>query len=684
MVKASEKKREIFDFFKDNADRLFDDNELVKSTKELVALFGKVIRGYRLYPRTNPAFSRFGDQFKTKLDQILSDIPSISLRISTNGFMLGSHLLDTGEKDREVVFFLYNDGLREIFFQKGTTKEEISQLFNVLAQCTLFANEDYDLSTLLWDYNFTNIGYITEDELIKQNLSLANDSDNTFSPFLVEELSYGAGLGGIGEIDREDGKDGSGNSPYEMAKSPDFETMDFEKYSELILKEDIPIDFNERKELLDQRLSNYIVGKMEMFKFDEALKRNSDAFVVNRFLKELSTRLMNSQGTKAGKELLDTAVSLWEKLLLFGSISGAVLFIKTLKTIAEQLKDTHPEYSQKIKETFSDLENEEFLSDFFFSVEDIPAEELAVIGEFFALIPSRKMEFLLSKINAIESKDTRLAVIRSCSKYLPISDDLIALTRHSDWKVVRNALALMKEKKDPRILPAIRATVSHPQKQARIEALALLMEFSIEEALPALERAAFSSARDVRSAAIQKILELKDDTLIKPIVNRLLLTHNLKKLEPDEVEEIFQMLISMRRYDLFDLLGQHLLTEDHDIRLSAIQAIQKATTMTHFSRFIVRAAEINTLSKMRPDELQAFCHLLKPEIFPELFAASGGMLTSSGTLFNKAVTTAKEEFYKAIFYYRNDPEAKRFIDRSLSSGNKETAKIVNKFKDKYL
>lgn len=684
MVKASEKKREIFDFFKDNSDRLFDDSDLVKSTKELVTLFGKVIRGYRLYPRTNPAFSRFGDQFKVKLDEILSDIPSISLRISTKGFMLGNHILDTGEKDREVVFFLYNDGLREIFFQKGTTKEEISQLFNVLAQCTLFANEDYDLSTLLWDYNFTNIGYITEDELIRQNISISNDSDNTFSPFLVEELSYGAGFGGIGEIDREDGKEGSGNSPYEMGKAANFETTDFEKYSELILKENIQVDFNERKELLNQRLSNYIVGKMEMFKFDEALKRNSDAFVVNRFLKELSTRLMNSQGTKAGKELLETAVSLWEKLLIFGSVSGAILFIRTLKTIAEQLKTTQPEYSRKIEETFSDLENEEFLSDFFFSVEDIPEEELAVIGEFFALIPSRKMDFLLSKINGIDSKDTRIAVIRSCAKYLPITDELIALTRHSDWKVVRNALALMKEKKDPRILPAIRATVSHPQKQARIEALALLMEFSVEEALPALERAAFSSARDVRSAAIQKILELRDNTAIKPIVNRLLIVHNLKKLDPDEVDEIFQMIVSMRRYDLFDLLGQHLLTEDHDVRIAAIQAIQKATTMTHFSKFIVRAADINSLAKMKPDELQAFCRLLKPEIFQELFAASGGMLTASGTLFNKTVTTAKEEFYKAIFYYRNDPEARKFIDRSLSAGNKETTKIVNKIKDKYL
>lgn len=684
MVKASDKKREIFDFFKDNADRLFDDQEIVKLTKELVGLFNKVIRGYRLYPRSNPAFSRFANYFKKKLDEILSDIPSISLRISTNGFMMGNHLLDTGERDREVVFFLYNDGLREIFFQQGTTLDEINQLFDILAQCTLFANEDYDLSTLLWDHNFTNIGYITEDELIKQNIAVSSEADDTFSPFRVEELSYGPGHDGIGEIDSSEGMKGTGESISDTAVAPKFEVTDFEKYSDLILKEDIQIDFNERKELLNQRLSNYIVGKMEMFKFDEALKRNSDAFVVNRFLKELSARLTSSQGTKAGRELLDTAVSLWEKLLLFGSVSGAIIFIQTLKDIAEQLKTTQPEYSKKIKETFSDLENEEFLTDFFFTVEDIPEEELAVIGKLFAMVPPKKTEFLLSKINSLESKETRIAIIKSCAKYLPVTDDLLALTRHSDWKIVRNAFAMMKEKADQRILPAIRAALSHPQKQARIEALALLMEFSIEEALPALERAVFSSARDVRSTAIEKILELKDSMTIRPIVNRLFQPSNLKKLEPDEIDNLFQMIISMRKYDLFDLLGQLLLAEDYDIRMKAIQAIQKATTMSHFSKFIVRAADINSLARMKQDELQAFCKLLKPEIFEELFSAAAGMLTASGSLFNKSVPNAKEEFYKTIFYYRNDPEARKFIDKSLSSGNKETVKIVNKIKDKYL
>ena len=684
MVKASDKKRKIYDFFKDNADRLFDDQELVRLTKELVGLFNKVIRGYRLYPRSNPAFSRFANYFKKKLDEILKDIPSVSLRISTNGFMLGNHLIETGDRDREVVFFLYNDGLREIFFQQGITIDEINQLFDILAQCTLFANEDYDLATLLWDHDFTNIGYITEDELVKQNISVSSDTDDTFSPFRVEELSYGPGFDGIGEIDSEEGMKGSGESISDTSISPKFEVTDFEKYSELIFKEDINIDFNERKELLNKRLSSYIVGKMEMFKFDEALKRNSDSFVVNRFLKELSDRLTHSHGTKAGKELLDTAVSLWEKLLLFGSVSGAILFIQTLKDIAAQLKTTQPEYSKKIEETFSDFENDEFLTDFFFTVEDIPAEEISVIGKLFAMIPPKKTEFLLSKINSLESKETRIAIIKSCAKYLPITDDLLVLTRHSDWKIVRNAFAMMKEKQDPRILPAIRAALSHPQKQARIEALAILMEFSIEEALPALERAVFSSARDVRSTAIEKILELKDSITIKPIVNRLFQPANLKKLEPDEMDELFQMMVAMRKYDLFDLLGQLLLTEDYDIRMKAVQAIQKATTMTHFSKFIVRAADINSLSKMKPDELQAFCKLLRPEIFEELFSASTGMLTASGNLFNKSVTNAKEEFYKAIFYYRNDPQARKFIDKSLASGNKETVKIVSKIKDKYL
>ena len=230
MKTAAQNKRDVFEFFKENAESVAGDSGLIDQAKELVALFGKDIRGYKLYPRTNPAFDRFAFQFRKKLDEILSRMPSISLRITPKGFMLGTAVLDTGEKDKEIVYFLFNDGLREIFFQQGTTKEEVSQLFNVLAQCTLFANEDYDLATLLWDHNFDNIGYITEDELIKDSIA-TNIEDTPFSPIKVEELSIGPGLDGLGSIDDEfsdDDDDGSGgDSASESQREQDSRKKNF-------------------------------------------------------------------------------------------------------------------------------------------------------------------------------------------------------------------------------------------------------------------------------------------------------------------------------------------------------------------------------------------------------------------------------------------------------------------------
>ena len=680
MVTASERKREVFEFFNSNMGRVADNVDLLRSAKELVGLFGKVIRGYKLYPRSNPAFSKFGDQFKAKLDDILSTIPTISLKISPKGFMVGKSVLDTNEKDKEIVFFLYNDGLREIFFQKGTTRDEISELFNILAQCTLFANEDYDLATLLWDHNFANIGYITEDELIKENV--VSHEENTFSPFLVEELAYGEGMDSIGD-GGEDGEGDEGDSPEESAKGAGFEQDDFEKYSTLIFKESENIDLNEVKERLDRRIENHSVGKMEMFKFDEALKKNSDGFVVNRFLRELSSRLLRSQGSPAGLELLETAASLWEKLLLFGSVKGAILFIKTLKMIAERLENDQPDYSKKIRDGFSSLDETDFLTDVFATLEDLPSDELEAIGELFQMVPPSNVGFLVAKINDLESAATRIAVIDSFAKFIVISEELLSLTKHEDWKVVRNALALMKDKKDPRIVPAIRNAISHPQKQARIEALALLMEFSIEEAMPALEKAVFSSEREIRAIAIRKVLELKEPR-VKAIVNRALQINNLKKLDKDESDEYFKLLIDVRRDDMYDLIGNLLFSEDAEMKGKAVVAIFNAPSLSPFSKFILKASDLSILSKMKNDEIKNFCKLYKPETYKELLPKLESLFNVSGTIFNKTVTGIKEIVFKALVIYIDDPSVVAFFRKGMSNGNRETVSLIEKIAAKYL
>ncbi len=683
MGSAADKKRDVFEFFKDNAKEIGQNSELVSSSRELAGLFGKVIRGYSLYPRSNPAFTRFADQFTAKLDSILKNIATISLRITTKGFMVGSTVLDTTEKDREIVFFLYNDGLREIFFQRGTTRHEIEQLFNVLAQCTLFANEDYDLPTLLWSSNFDNIGYITEDELIKHNSALGDIEDQDFSPFKIEEISEGPGFEGMGGVDEDEEDGGSGDSKSETSTGSKFNDDEFEKFTALIFKEGNDIDLNERKEHLDKRLTNFTVGKMEMLKFEEALKKNSDAFVVNRFLRELSTRLMNSQGTPEGLELLETASSLWEKLLMFGSVKGAILFIKTLQAIAEQLKTAQPAYSQKIMEGLGSLKDPEFIDDIFNQVEDLPEAELESTGELFSMIPSEMIPHLVQKISDLESKEIRVKVLDSFSRNIIISDELINLTKHEDWKIVRNAIALMKDKKDPRIIPAIRNVLSHPQKQAQVEALGVLLEFSIEEALPALEKAVFSSSRDIRSVAFNKILELRNPQ-IKSIVNRSMQVHNLKKLEEGETEVYFKTLIDLRRDDLYDLLANNLFCDDQSIKNKAVAAMINAPTLTPFAKFIARASDQNILLKMKTDDLKLFCRLYKPEVYSELLPVLEKLFHVSGFLFNNGITTVKETVFRALTAYIEQKQVVDFFRKGMSSGNRETAKLIEKIAAKYI
>ncbi len=679
--KASEQKRDIFSFFKENADRIFDNRALLRQVNELVGLFGKVLRGYRLYPATNPSFDKFAAQFTSKLEDILVDLPSISLRITPKGFMLRDHLIESGEKDQEIVFFLYNDGLREIFFQQGTEKSEVKELFDCLAKCTIFASEDYDLTTLLWDCNFSNIGYITEDELV--STIITDEPNHVFSPFSEDELSYGPGSNGYGMLENTGAGLGGNNNINSTSTSIEFDISLFEKYSQLVFKENRSVDVEQRKEALNKIFATYVVGKMEIAKFDDALKKNSDNFVVQRFLKELSDRLIKTQGTPAGDEILEISASIWQRLVLFGAISGAILFIKTLSSLAEKLGGSKPEYAKKIQNSFKTLGDDEFLNDLFFLIEDMPEEEVKAIGELFTMIPEDKVGLLLSKINDINSKDTRLAILKSLAKSIPISDSLIALTQNEDWKIVRNALFLMKEKKDPRVLPAIRATISHPKDQARVEALALLTEFSVEEALPALEKAVFSTARDAREAAIHKILEFQNSSIV-PIINRVMQPNSLKKFDDDEIDEIFMLIITLKRQDLYSLIGHLMVSADPVLRGKAMRAISRASILEGFGKSIAKAVEIGFFSKLKPDEQSMICSMIKPEVFSDLTGSLDGMLNVSGNIFNRSVTRAKELIFSAVFALRKLPEVQRFIDKAERSGNSETVKIVNKMKERYI
>ncbi|MFO7735549.1 MAG: hypothetical protein R6W70_04955, partial [bacterium] len=194
--------RKLFNFFKENASEISENKQLLSNAAETASLFNKIILTFKLYPGENPIFMKFATQFQKNLTCMFKELPVVSIRITHRGFHFASNELNLSKKDQETAEYLYNDGLRELYFQKGVGFESIHEFFSILAKATSCRNEDYDIPSLLWHGNFDRIGYITEDELLNP---YAYDKDNG-EPFTIEMIR---------EIDRGGFGSGSGTGENE-------------------------------------------------------------------------------------------------------------------------------------------------------------------------------------------------------------------------------------------------------------------------------------------------------------------------------------------------------------------------------------------------------------------------------------------------------------------------------------
>ena len=160
--------------------------------------------------------------------------------------------------------------------------------------------------------------------------------------------------------------------------------------------------------------------------------------------------------------------------------------------------------------------------------------------------------------------------------------------------------------------------------------------------------------------------------------------NSLKKFDDDEIDEIFMLIITLKRQDLYSLIGHLMVSADPVLRGKAMRAISRASTLEGFGKSIAKAVEIGFFSKLKPDEQSMICSMIKPEVFSDLTGSLDGMLNVSGNIFNRSVTRAKELIFSAVFALRKLPEVQRFIDKAERSGNSETVKIVNKMKERYI
>ena len=103
---------------------------------------------------------------KQNIDIIHNTLPYASVTTKKVGFYYQERkikLFDEGERKFRNIF-LTNE-IRELYFVKGVTPEEIVNCFAVIQETLNYTLLDYDFNTRLWDYGITHIGTISDPDM---------------------------------------------------------------------------------------------------------------------------------------------------------------------------------------------------------------------------------------------------------------------------------------------------------------------------------------------------------------------------------------------------------------------------------------------------------------------------------------------------------------------------------------
>src|SRR4051812_15664097 len=136
-----------------------------EAVEELMRLLVKAIRAQQLYAANNPMHKQALDALRTGFANVWNATPDLDLKVGETDLQWSgvSVLADPVKSGDSLAWLLYKDGLRELRFAKGVESNEIVRFLDILGRARKATIDDDDLVTMLWEADFTTIGYSHRD-----------------------------------------------------------------------------------------------------------------------------------------------------------------------------------------------------------------------------------------------------------------------------------------------------------------------------------------------------------------------------------------------------------------------------------------------------------------------------------------------------------------------------------------
>ncbi len=475
-----------------------------EKAKELINALIKTRKNLRIYPVKHPMYEKTVDDFTSKMSSCLED-DTIKIRINQYDILFNDEVIyHSKDKDESLALFFFKDGLRELSFSKGITRDEINDFLRIISLDYEKEVQDDDIVTLLWEEDFQHIKYMVDDSFLFD--------EEGYEQIAVEQAK---------SVSRRDADIMKVyNNPIRLGSLPTVDIVSITHDDIQSIVKEIENDSHDKSHTLIRMLFEilYLADKKDEYE------------VITRCIKQTIEYAMMNANMAIVNYIIANIKSSSKRYEHHGQFNGLLEHIENYINSAAFIK------------LFGEVIN---------NGRDIPGE---LLQEFSSLLNVNSIPHFISILGEMNDISSRRIVISILTEVGRKDVALVANgLNNNKWYVVRNIIYILRQIGDRSSIQHLVRIVGHHEKRVRKEAVFALGEMGSDEVLHILKDRMSDAALPVRIAAFRAVGQM-GTALSKKVVLEQISTKQFRDKSFSEKKEILRILSRWKEKDVIDYL----------------------------------------------------------------------------------------------------------------------------------
>lgn len=443
--------------------------------KDLLLTLGKAQRDYKTYPRNHPVLVKRREELWGKLDGILAEgSGELPLRVETEALLFEDEIVYSVPDRREsIAFNLHRNGIRELRFVTGVTREEVDSIVDAMNQDFGADDSDEDLVTVLWTRDLPHVRYEAVDDA-DPTADWVRDPNGALLQYLAAQ------------------RESVGNAKFETA-----------------------IRFEGNKPARDPRgdIQAIMLAPEEIETLKGLIEEDEARDLVAQVIEILLEVLRASADPQQARNLLKIMEAVVEISVQARTFGRAANTLRTLSDLVPQM----PHLAATLRGTIAKFAEPKQVKMLVEVVSHPVDENHRAIDEldlfrYLTLLTKAAVVPLAEAMGVIDDRKLRKTFCDALAELVKTDVSLLGgLSRDSRWFVARNVAYILGLTKNPDSLKILRSLAVHPNEKVRSEAIraAALMGPAAKDVV---NKAMNDPDRSVRMLALELIAPFRDDS----------------------------------------------------------------------------------------------------------------------------------------------------------------------------